>query len=236
MTELAVLRHGQASFGAADYDKLSDLGRAQSRAYGAWLAAHDGAGFDTVLTGTLVRHRDTLAEIDAVCREAGLALPTAIELAGLNEFDHRAVFTAFALRHPDVESVRGAERGRSGDARAMYRFLRDGLLAWSEGRLDDAVPEPWSVFRARVAAAARELALRIEGSRRALVVTSGGVMAQLAQIALDLPDARAVELNLSIRNCALCEFHASEGTLRMASWNTLPHLALPEQRAMWSHY
>ena len=38
MSELYLVRHAQASFGAANYDQLSDLGHQQSR----WLGDHLG--------------------------------------------------------------------------------------------------------------------------------------------------------------------------------------------------
>lgn len=236
MTELVVVRHGQASFGAENYDELSALGREQSRALGEWLAEAGNAPFDVVLTGTLVRHRDTLAELAAVLAARGAPLPEPSVLPGLDEFDHRAVFGAYARRHADHPDVRAAAGGLSRDAHAMYRFLREGLVAWVEGRLDGDVPEAWPAFRARIAAAAQQLATRTAGARRALVVTSGGVMSQLAQLALELPDARAVELNLTIRNSAVAEFHHSDGALRLASWNTLPHLAAPSRRGLWTYY
>ena len=37
MSELLVIRHGQASFGQDNYDVLSDLGHRQSKAVGALL-------------------------------------------------------------------------------------------------------------------------------------------------------------------------------------------------------
>ena len=50
-------RHGQASFGADDYDQLSDLGRRQSVRLGQYLRERygDGLRFNAVLTGTLWR-------------------------------------------------------------------------------------------------------------------------------------------------------------------------------------
>ena len=39
MSTILLVRHGQASFGAADYDNLSPTGHEQSRVLGAALAA-----------------------------------------------------------------------------------------------------------------------------------------------------------------------------------------------------
>ena len=71
---------------------------------------------------------------------------------------------------------------------------------------------------------------------RVLLVTSGGVIARLAQAALEVSDARAVDFNLSLMNSAISEFRYRDGALRLCSWNTLPHLAQHTERALWSHF
>jgi broad specificity phosphatase PhoE len=232
--EILFVRHGQASFGAANYDELSPLGHRQAGLLGDWLASHEAHDFDAVAMGTLVRHRDTCAGIRDAYARAGRALPPPGVLPALDEFDHRAVFGGFALQHADHPVVVAAQGGRSRDARAMGRFLREALLAWTRGTLDAHVPEPWPVFRARVRAAGEALAAT--GARRMLVVTSGGVMSQLAQQALRAPDEAAVDLNLGVRNSALAEFRAGDGGLVLGSWNALPHLAAAEHRALWTYY
>ena len=60
MGTLYLVRHGQASFGADDYDQLSDLGRRQSVRLGQYLRERygDGLRFNAVLTGTASAHSD----------------------------------------------------------------------------------------------------------------------------------------------------------------------------------
>jgi broad specificity phosphatase PhoE len=93
--------------------------------------------------------------------------------------------------------------------------------------------EGWAPFGERVQRAAERL-LPLSASGSVLLVSSGGTLSRLAQRALEAPDLRAVELNLSLRNSGLCEFHAFDGSLRMGSWNALPHLA--GQRELWTYY
>lgn len=236
MTELTFVRHGQASFGAADYDVLSETGRTQSRLLGEWLASHPQHDFDAVACGSLLRHRDTLGGIREAYAAVGRALPDPLILPSLNEFDHRAVFGAYAQTHADHPIAIAAEHGRSQDPRAVGRFLREALLAWTRGVLDPHVPEAWPVFGERVRGAVAGLLAQAGAPRRILVVTSGGVMSQLAKQALGAPDAAVVELNLSVRNSALAEFRANDGGLSMSSWNGVPHLAAASQRALWTLY
>ena len=56
MGTLYLVRHGQASFGAEDYDQLSALGHRQCVALGQYWRER-GMRFDAVLTGSLKRLR-----------------------------------------------------------------------------------------------------------------------------------------------------------------------------------
>lgn len=229
------MRHAQASYAGANYDELSALGHRQADLLGEYLvSAH--APFAAVACGRMRRHRETLEAIErAVARHAGARVEARC-IAGLDEFDHRDVLAVHARRNPSDPVVVAAGGGASHDMRATYLFLRAALHAWSSGALDDEVAEPWHAFKQRVREAGSELAALASSGERLLVVTSGGVMAQLAAVALDVPDARAIDLNLAIRNSAISEFRAVDGALKLASWNTIPHLAAPEHRAMWTYF
>ena len=89
MGTLYLVRHGQASFGADDYDQLSPLGLQQAQRLGAHWLAH-GQRFDTVLMGTLRRHAQTL---DGIAQ--GLpGLPAPQVLPSLDEYDSLALIRA----------------------------------------------------------------------------------------------------------------------------------------------
>jgi broad specificity phosphatase PhoE len=227
---LLAVRHGQASFHADDYDQLSAAGREQARALGRWLLSHDER-FDRVLIGALRRQAQTLAEIAAVYAEAGRPLPAAQVDPAYNEFDHRGVVQAFVQRAPEHPAVLAAEGGRSRDLRAVFELLRSALLAWTRDELDQAT-EAWGSFRQRTRGALAALQAEAMGEN-VLLVSSGGVIAQFAAAAMEAPDHRAVELNMSLRNSALCELLGTAHGLHLSSWNSLPHLA--DSRALWTH-
>jgi len=123
---LYLVRHGQASFGAADYDQLSPLGQRQSRRLGAWFRDR-GVHFDAVLTGTLRRHLQTLAGI-----EEGLQVHhEALALPGLNEYDSEAVVRA--IHAGPVAKAETPEQ-----VRQHFRLLRQGLAQWMAGATQPA--------------------------------------------------------------------------------------------------
>jgi broad specificity phosphatase PhoE len=233
VTEIVLVRHGQASFGKADYDALSSAGIVQSRHLGEWLA-RGAQRFDAVLCGRMRRHRDTLAGI--ATEHAHAPLRTAGELPALDEFDHEAVMRAFAQREPDHPHVVAFHGAGAREPRVVHAFLRSALERWADGLLDADLAEPWPAFCARIERGAAEVLAHARDCERVLVVTSGGVMAQFARIALDLTGRRTVALNLSIRNTGISTFRAHDGALELASWNALPHLAEPSRHALWTYY
>jgi len=225
---LLFVRHGQASAGSADYDCLSERGQLQSQRLGRWLV-DSGHRFDAVLVGGMLRHRQTLGAIADAYAERGIALPPAQTDGDLDEFDHHAVFDGFIRNNPQHPAV--LARG-SGGLQALGAMIHAALGAWSEDRIAD-VPETWQAFGAR-ATAAGERAARQAASGDVLVLTSGGVISRLAQHTLGASDRIAIDLNLSLRNSGLCEFHARPYGLALGSWNALPHLH--DARELWTYY
>ena len=110
MGTLYLVRHGQASFGAANYDQLSELGWRQSRRLGEHFL-QQGRRFDAIMTGTLQRHAQTL---EGIQQGLGTTQPST-QLPGLNEYDSEAVIAAMEQRlhrAPREEEV-AAELGLS---------------------------------------------------------------------------------------------------------------------------
>jgi broad specificity phosphatase PhoE len=225
---LLFVRHAQASYGTDDYDRLSPLGWTQADHLGAWLA-REPHGFARVRVGAMRRHRETLEAIRRALIKAGHPLPDPEEDADLNEFDHGAVIRAFLSERADADL---RARASSHDPAVVGPMLYAAILAWANDELD-AVPERWAVFGERVARAGAAAA-QAASEGPALVISSGGVIARLAQQALEVPAPRAVDLNLAIRNASINEFSARSGVLRFGSFNTLPHLA--HDRRLWTHF
>lgn len=222
-----MVRHGQASFGKANYDELSERGHMQAYQLGLWLADHQHV-FSHVRIGGMHRHGQTLEGIAKAYRERGLALPSHEVDDDLNEFDHGSVFTAYMQQNAGHAIVKAAA---TGETRATGAMVHAALLAWVDDRLGD-LPETWGSFGIRARLAAERLH-DIE-SDETLVISSGGLISRIAQAALDIPDHRAVDLNISLRNSALSEFHARDRQWRLGIWNALPHLH--NAKDMWTYF
>jgi broad specificity phosphatase PhoE len=222
MGTLYLVRHGQASFGAADYDQLSDLGTRQCGRLGAWFRSH-GVAFDAVLTGTLRRHVQSLTAI-----EAGLGARHQAQVwPGLDEYDPEALVRA--VHRGPVEAADPRER-----ARAHFRLLRQGLAAWMAGRAQPpGLPSHADFVQGVVGTLDHVRSSHAEA--RVLVVSSGGPIAHAVGHVLGLGHEAVIDLNLHLRNSAVCEFKVTPRRFTMLTFNTLPHLEAPEH-AGWITY
>ena len=221
MGTLYLVRHGQASFGSEDYDRLSDLGRRQCAQLGAWMQAK-GLRFEGVLRGSLRRHQESL---DALASQLP-GLPDALEWPGLNEYDSEAVLRsvqADELLRPDTPEA----------YRQHFRLLREGLTRWMAGEVQPAGMPSWQGFLQGVTSALDHVRSRHQGD--VLLVSSGGPIATAVAHVLEAPPTTAIELNLRIRNSALTEFAFTPKRHMLVTYNTLPHLDTPERQA-WVTY
>jgi broad specificity phosphatase PhoE len=216
MAELFMVRHGQASFGAEDYDRLSALGERQAEWLGEYFALR-GLVFDRVLAGSMRRQRSTAA---AILR--GLGSTTAYDqLDWLDEYDFHSLYRLASAADPELRDL---ARGSKAD---YYKGLKRVLELWSEDRIGGPPPETWTEFQHRVAAVLEHI--RSVGGQRVLAVSSGGVMAAVAQAVLQAPPATAIALNMQIRNTGVCHYYFNARSIRLASFNNLPHLDRPER-------
>ncbi|WP_015063237.1 histidine phosphatase family protein [Sulfitobacter guttiformis] len=215
MAELIVIRHGQASFGAENYDVLSDLGRAQSRAAGEWLRRAQWHP-DRIVTGTLERQIDTASEMGFD--------PVPEQHPGLNEYDFGNLLEA---RFPE-----GLPELVNADRKVHFRTLRETVFAWQRGEIDNPY-ESWEQFATRVEAA-RAFALDTT-AKRVLVVSSGGVIGQMVAASLQAPAEHMMNLNLQIKNAAMTRFMFSGSLFSLNEFNSTPHYATPEGANLMSY-
>jgi len=222
MGTLHLVRHGQASFGADDYDRLSPLGQRQALRLGQFWRER-GQSFDAVYSGTLRRHDETLAGI-----VEGLGgAPAAQRLPGLNEYDSLALIRAVhtePLERPDTP-----ERYRH-----HFRLLCDALAQWMAGVVSPAGMPSWDEFSTGVHAVLEDIRHRHAG-QQVLLVSSGGPISAAVGAVLGTAPEVTIALNMRIRNSAVTEMSISPKRLMLQTFNTLPHLGGSEHTDWVTH-
>lgn len=219
MTEITVIRHAQASFGAADYDVLSELGHRQSEALGRMLAQQIPAPVLCV-TGEQRRHRETL---EGIAKGMSSTLPVAAVHPGLNEFDFKGLLDAHhRTLQPD---------GMHSDRKTHFKTLRDTVLAWQNDEVEDP-PETWHAFQARVTAA-RDFLCASDGP--VLAISSGGAISLMIAISLSMPPSEQINLQLQMKNCAVNRFISTKRGIYLHGYNETPHINLENSAEMLTY-
>lgn len=221
MGTLYLVRHGQASFGADNYDVLSPMGHQQSVRLGEYFK-FKGIAFDAALTGTLNRQIQTFA---GICQGMGTA-PAATQWPGLNEYDSHAVI---ATIHPHkLEKPTSPAMYRD-----HFRLLKDGLAQWMAGVVSPKGMPSYIDFVAGVTGTLDHIRRNCDGN--VLLVSSGGPIATAVGHVLGTSPETTIELNLRIRNCSVTELAFTPKRHMLVTYNTLPHLDAPEH-ATWVTY
>ena len=226
MGTLYLVRHGQASFGAEDYDRLSDLGRQQSRRLGEYFA-RKGLRFDAVISGTLRRHLETLDGIRLGLGDLATDMDVALPWPGINEYDSAAVIAA--VHPPPLQKPTSPESYRQ-----HFRLLRDGLAQWMAGAVQPRGMPSYAEFVAGVIGALDQVRSQHHG-KNVLMVSSGGPISTAIGRVLGTPAETTIELNLRIRNSSVTEFAFTPKRHMLLTYNTLPHLDHPDH-ASWITY
>jgi len=218
MGTLYLVRHGQASFGADDYDQLSPLGEKQAQRLGEYWRER-AVVFDAVYHGTLRRHVQTL---QGIARGLG-GLPAPPQARpGLNEYDSATLLHAVhpaALPRADTPEL----------FRQHFRLLCDALALWMHGRIAPRGMPDWRTFCADINQVLEEVRQQHAGKNVLLVSSGGPITTAITQVLGTAPEVM-IGLNMRLRNSAVTEFSISSKRLMLQTFNTLVHLDSAEHR------
>ncbi len=214
MGQILLVRHGQASFGADDYDVLSETGWAQGRQLGARLA-EQGVVPTVMVRGHMRRHRETG---EAMAEAAGW---TGLEMsvdAGWDEFDHVGMVASY----PDLPTG-------DLDRRTFQQVFERATARWTSGEHDD-YPESYAAFQARVRASLGTAVEAAGPGGTVVVVSSGGPIAVVAAALVDpeADDATSARiwsrLNTVTVNSSVTRLVVGSTGARLLTFNEHTHL------------
>jgi broad specificity phosphatase PhoE len=221
VSRLLLIRHGQASFGAADYDVLSELGLEQSRRLGEHLAA-TGTNIDAVYRGPRRRHVATAEAMRAAAADGGLELP---DETVIDELDEYPAFELLRYWTPRLQRDYGelAAELAAGSARAMELIVQ----MWALGELETGELESFAAFDARVSAAVERIRAEQGRKKTVAVVTSGGPVAVAVGRCLELTPEKTIAIAWVLVNSSITELRYTSDTLGLVALNRVPHLPEP---------
>lgn len=223
MSTLYLVRHGQASFGTHDYDRLSEVGREQSKLVGEHFAV-TGEKIDRIYTGSLKRQRETAELIVAGLGAAGAGLSDFAVEPAFDEYDGTALLSGYAASLSTDEQTRAGWPELLTDRRRFQLFLELAARAWVDGTIAPESLVPWAGFHGRIATALQRI-MAAEGRNKTLVITtSGGVIGAAVANVLGHSGYAGIELNWAVHNASLTRLIYSSSKVSLSMFNALPHL------------
>jgi len=215
MPTALLIRHAQASFGAADYDVLSELGHRQVDALAAAFERR-GIGADRVVSGSARRHHDTARHWVAAAGDGIRVDPRWDEYDDADVLTHYSSTTARVERRPDDPSP-------AMSSREFQVLLDEALRGWVADGADSPSPYTYPAFLERVAGAFADLTAGLGSGETALAFTSSGVIAALTASLIGQPET-FVALNRVTVNTGVTKVVLGRQGTTLVSFNEHSHL------------
>ena len=230
MSTLYFIRHGQASFGKNNYDRLSLTGVKQSRILGNYLNKIN-LHFDAIYCGTMERQVKTAAEYYACCAETDAPAPEIIHDDRLNEFDGEGVLKILLpVLLTEQPRYRFDSDNLLKDRGSFQRIFEAVMTMWASGKYDMKGVSTWDDFTDGVNSAVNEIMNKHSGGKNVAVFTSGGPISVVVQRVLDLTHQKAMDIRDMIVNTSITRFRYSQDRIMISSFNEYPHLEESEDK------
>tara|TARA_B100001027_G_scaffold75831_1_gene51814 strand:- start:102 stop:821 length:720 start_codon:yes stop_codon:yes gene_type:complete len=220
ISNLYLIRHGQASFGEKDYDNLSKKGIKQSTILGKKLLKQK-ISFETTIIGPLKRHRQTFERINEGYG-GSLNNPVIIEEFAENQLMDIAQYFIPIMLDSDknlkeiFNSVPFWKRKR-----LFLKYFDIIAKQWIHNELDlsDKGFESYDSFRQRIRKAVKKVSSIMKGNSNTMVVSSGGAITGVYAEYYPLNVEEIMELNFKIKNASVSLFKKENDTFTLDSFN-----------------
>ena len=211
-----LVRHGQASYGAENYDKLSEKGELQAQFCGEHLSTILKEA-PYVVAGSMVRHQQTAQFALSNSSFKDVMIHTD---PNWNEFNHVQVFEKYEQEHKGESSTSNNQSVENPRAH-LAKIFTGAIDRWVGGQFDQDYDESWPIFKARVEKGLDNLYQEIEKTqpRYAVVFTSGGVISVVTSLLLGLPVSKTFELNWAVVNTSLTTLRYADAKPHFVSFN-----------------
>lgn len=216
MTQVTLVRHGQANSNLLDYDQLSPLGQQQMHCLADFYRAHWAN--PARHSGTLQRHLQSDAALTEILGESH----TTQSNPAWNEFDFLDIVSQYRPEWQDPESLKYSIANEPDARRVFLREFRKALGVWMSAETTEAkenYKETWPAFNQRI----RDALLSLDPDHSHWVITSGGVISALIGQALGLNADGVIKLNFSLNNASVTEVSIKGDRIHLNSFNQVQH-------------
>ena len=235
MSELYMIRHGQASFGEKNYDRLSATGVAQAEIVARhWVAI--SKKIDVIYVGSMKRQIDTAGALISAYRVRRMSVPEIISEEAFDEYDSESVLKS-QIPGMIEENPSTAEKlpHLLSDKKVFHQIFHEAMNRWVSGVCDVPGGLTWIDFKARVQGGIHGI-MQAQGAQKTLAVfTSGGPISVVVQKALGLTDKMAMATSWQIMNASITRFKYNDQGIALAGFNDITHLELENDNNLMTY-
>ena len=221
MSRIILVRHGQASFGKKEYDRLSDLGREQAAHVGRELAAR-GVRPSRIITGSMSRQVDTATTL---AEAAGWSVPMVTEGAW-DEYAHGQILTAYKPAYRSMTVMKADLARTLRPMRAFDEMYAVAMDRWVAGTHAAEYDEPFEAFGERVLDGLRSVAEDLGRTETAVVVSSAGAISWACASALEGGPPVWMRLQRVIANASVTTLTVGASGPVLRTFNDTSHFDL----------
>ncbi|WBE24329.1 histidine phosphatase family protein [Denitrificimonas caeni] len=232
MGSIYLIRHGQASFGADDYDVLSPLGVQQAEILGDYLI-NTGVTLDACFSGDMLRQKDTALAALARFSAANLPAPGLSIDSAFNEIDVDSIIRLLLPKLADSEpNAINTLRNPLHNRAEFQRLFALIIQRWAT-EVDD-IPQSlrWSTFTATVNAGLQRILDNAASTDQIGIFTSGGTITAFLHLLTGVAANKAFDLNWQIVNTSLSRLKFRDDSVVLTSFNSQAHLDLLKNKEL----
>ncbi len=221
-----MIRHGQASFGEKNYDRLSAIGIKQAQITAQhWVQL--GRHIDAVYIGRMQRQIDTAGPLLSAQDDNGLAKLEVVTEASFDEYDSEAVFKA---QLPSILEAYPSVQERADeiltDKKLFHFVFHKAMNRWLSGQYDTPGSVTWKGFKTRVNDGIQRIIQDQGAQKQVALFTSGGPISVAVQQALSLSNELAMAQSWHIMNASITRFKYNPDGIALVGFNDVTHLEL----------
>ncbi|GGB49096.1 phosphoglycerate mutase family protein [Shewanella inventionis] len=217
MTNIYLIRHGQASFGTNNYDNLSDLGHSQARYLGDYFT-QCLIQPNHVISGNMTRHHQTrdacLSNMSANLANKSLQISD-----NWNEFDHENVIAVYRPELAKPEMMKAYLSSHPSPTRAFIELFSQAIEQWQQASNSEQYTESWQQFTQRVADGLSDLLQQATDKNTIFIYTSGGVISAAVMQILSIPKSEFFNINRQLVNCGMTQLQLKRQRLSLITLN-----------------
>ena len=229
MSQIILVRHGQASFLERDYDKLCANGETQAGLLGEYWSRR-GMVFAGAYSGPRARQLETARIVAEAYRGAGVDFPETVVMNEFDEYQAEAVLRECLPKllqlNAEIDELHRAYRdSESGERRKTFQKLFEAVISkWVAGEVAADGVEPWHEFCLRVERGLSQVMRDNASAASVVIFTSAGPIGAAMRRALHLSAEDALQLTWMSRNASFTGFLASGERFTLSTFNAHPHL------------